>query len=374
MNARCHIAPNAVAYRYRALSSRQEKAAHCLTRDPLGRLCGLKSLHQTHNLVTTAGLEKLAGMIIADDDESLQALVVGDDDTAPALGDTALGNETLVFKPTISSNHSFERVVVDDTFIAIHRFTGFLRRQSTTLEIKEFGFETKTSETLFNRGVFDVPITLTRDDYVIFIINITFKGIGTSTLTWTRCGPTYMAQRMAEQAPGALGHMAFGTGTAAINPNETDELVSEVHRVAATYVRDGSTLRFQGLLTSGTPSSDLKEMGMAFGTTKGTGSGYLINNSGGYDKGTGTGSVDTGTGTILAGNYVRFDGVPHLYVVTSALSGGSFSWKPGLAAPVADNAAVTLVEPVLMQSLGHTADASARDIDYYAELAFANAV
>jgi len=76
--------------------------------------------------------------------------------------------------------------------------------------------------------------------------------------------------------------------------------------------------------------------------TAGTGSGYLINNGGGYAAGIKTVAVDTGSGTIIAGDVVTFAGVTGTYVVTSALSGGSFSFYPGLAGAVADNAAVTL--------------------------------
>jgi hypothetical protein len=73
---------------------------------------------------------------------------------------------------------------------------------------------------------------------------------------------------------------------------------------------------------------------------EGTGSGYQINNGGGYSGGTTTVAVDTGTGTILVGDIVTFAGVSSYYTVTSALSAGSFSFTPGLAGAVANDAAV----------------------------------
>ena len=76
--------------------------------------------------------------------------------------------------------------------------------------------------------------------------------------------------------------------------------------------------------------------------TAGTGSGYLINNSGGYAAGVSTVTVDTGTGTILVGDIVSFAGHSQTYAVTAALASNQFSFYPALQASVADNAAVTL--------------------------------
>lgn len=75
--------------------------------------------------------------------------------------------------------------------------------------------------------------------------------------------------------------------------------------------------------------------------TKGTGSSYQLSAAGAV--GATSLSVDTGTGTILAGDVVTFAGTSHKYVVNSALSGGTFAiGKPGLLAAEADNDAVTV--------------------------------
>lgn len=75
--------------------------------------------------------------------------------------------------------------------------------------------------------------------------------------------------------------------------------------------------------------------------TKGTGSSYQLSAAGAV--GATSLSVDTGTGTILAGDVVTFAGTSHKYVVNSALSGGTFAiGKPGLLAAEADNDAVTI--------------------------------
>lgn len=97
------------------------------------------------------------------------------------------------------------------------------------------------------------------------------------------------------------------------------------------------------------PSTKWADFGMT-GTitavTKGTGTGYLVNNSGGYPTGTTTISLDTGTGTILAGDVVTFSGSPgNRYTVATALSGGTITlteYGGGLTVAVADNEAVTV--------------------------------
>lgn len=78
--------------------------------------------------------------------------------------------------------------------------------------------------------------------------------------------------------------------------------------------------------------------------TKGTGTGYLVNSGSGLAVGETTIPVDTGIGTILAGDIVTFAAdTANKYVVTSALSGGSFKIaKPGLRVAIPDNNAVTV--------------------------------
>lgn len=75
--------------------------------------------------------------------------------------------------------------------------------------------------------------------------------------------------------------------------------------------------------------------------TNGTGADYLLSAAGAV--GDTDISVDTGTGTIIAGDIVTFAGSTPKYVVNTALSGGSFAiGRPGLLAIEADNDAVTV--------------------------------
>lgn len=77
--------------------------------------------------------------------------------------------------------------------------------------------------------------------------------------------------------------------------------------------------------------------------TKGTGSGYLVNNASGEGVGETAITVDTGTGTVLAGDIVTFAGDSNKYVSGAALASNTITLnKPGLLAAAADNTAITI--------------------------------
>lgn len=100
-----------------------------------------------------------------------------------------------------------------------------------------------------------------------------------------------------------------------------------------TLLRQGVLLDLQGLM--------LRESAGIATHTKGTGASYQVN--GALTAGATTITVDTGSGTILAGDIVTFGSDTTQYVVATALAGGSFTIAaPGLRAAVADNATVTL--------------------------------
>ncbi|AKJ28832.1 P22 coat - protein 5 family protein [Caldimonas brevitalea] len=76
---------------------------------------------------------------------------------------------------------------------------------------------------------------------------------------------------------------------------------------------------------------------------KGTGAGYLVNNGAGYPIGATSIAVDTGTGTIVAGDVITFAGDANKYLVATALAGGVVVLaEPGLRQAVADNTAITV--------------------------------
>jgi len=104
---------------------------------------------------------------------------------------------------------------------------------------------------------------------------------------------------------------------------------------SSNLLRQGELLNLQGL--------SLKESAAPVAVTKGTGSGYLVNNGAGYAVGSTAITVDTGTGTILAGDTITFTGDTNKYVVATALAANVVTIaEPGLRVAVADNVAITV--------------------------------
>jgi len=99
-------------------------------------------------------------------------------------------------------------------------------------------------------------------------------------------------------------------------------------------LRQGVLLDLQGLM--------MRESAQVQAHTKGTGASYLLNDASSAIGDTSI-AADGGSGTILAGDVVTFNGDTNKYVVNTALSGGAFAiGGPGLRSALADNAAITV--------------------------------
>ena len=99
-------------------------------------------------------------------------------------------------------------------------------------------------------------------------------------------------------------------------------------------LRQGVLLDLQGL--------SIRESAQVGLHTKGTGTNYLLNDASSAVGDTVI-AADGGSGTILAGDIVTFAGTSTKYVVTSALSGGSFTiGGTGLTAAEANDDAITV--------------------------------
>lgn len=103
----------------------------------------------------------------------------------------------------------------------------------------------------------------------------------------------------------------------------------------SNLLRQGTLLDLQGMM--------IKESAQIQSHTKGTGSGYLLNDAS-HAVGDTVIATDTGTGTIVLGDVVTFAGdTVNKYVVNTALAGGSFAiGSPGSRIALADNAAITV--------------------------------
>lgn len=105
----------------------------------------------------------------------------------------------------------------------------------------------------------------------------------------------------------------------------------------ANEAGDTSLLR-QGVLLN-LHGFNVRESAQVAAVTAGSGASYQLN--GAVAVGDTTIAVDTGSGTILAGDIVTING--HKYVVTAALSAGSFTIQaPGIRKATADNTAITV--------------------------------
>lgn len=100
-------------------------------------------------------------------------------------------------------------------------------------------------------------------------------------------------------------------------------------------LRQGTLLDLQGVM--------LKESAGVVTHTPGTGAATYDITSSPESIGDTTIAVDTGSGTILAGDVITIGSDTNKYVVNTALSGGSFTiGSPGLLVDTAEDAAVTL--------------------------------
>lgn len=103
----------------------------------------------------------------------------------------------------------------------------------------------------------------------------------------------------------------------------------------AEMLREGMTDRLFGFAMRNSAGIQLH--------TAGTGASYLVNNAAGEPVGDTAITVDTGSGTILAGDTVTFAAdAANRYVVKTALAANSFGLnRPGLRVAIPDNNAIT---------------------------------
>lgn len=135
-------------------------------------------------------------------------------------------------------------------------------------------------------------------------------------------------------APASDRHLVINT-TAGAKLRTLAQLTKANEAADSSMLRQGSLLDLHGFM--------IRESAQVQAVTKGTGASYLVNNASNYAIGDTTIAVDTGSGTVLAGDVVTFAGDTNKYIVTTALSGGSLTIAaPGLRQTLADNVAMTV--------------------------------
>lgn len=176
---------------------------------------------------------------------------------------------------------------------------------------------------------------------------------------------TAEARKRASRAYGTAGTTPFGTANDLTDSSETLKIIEEnggaglerslvLSSNAMSNVRGKQAVLFK-VNESGTDQllrrgimgdlhgSHVRQSAQLKTVTKGTGAGFVTNLGGPLAVGSTDIIVDTGTGTVLAGDVVTFAGDTNKYVVVSDLAAGTFKIAaPGLRQTLADGVNVTL--------------------------------
>lgn len=113
---------------------------------------------------------------------------------------------------------------------------------------------------------------------------------------------------------------------------------------AQANITGTDSLQRQGVLLP-LAGLDLRQSAQIATPAVGTGAGYLSNLVGGYAVGDTSIALDTGAGTVLAGDIVTFAGDTNQYVVATGVAapGSIVLQEPGLRQALANNVAMTIV-------------------------------
>ncbi len=156
---------------------------------------------------------------------------------------------------------------------------------------------------------------------------------GTTPFASDLSDPANMRQILADNgAP--LSDMQLVINTTAGTKMRSLAQLTKANEAGTTELRaQGTLLQLDGF--------NIRESAGVNTVTAGTGANYVTN--GALAKGATTIPVQTGTGTILAGNFITFAGDTNKYLVTTALTGGNVVIAaPGLRTAINSGTAVTV--------------------------------
>lgn len=159
---------------------------------------------------------------------------------------------------------------------------------------------------------------------------------GTTPFASTLADPANVRKILDDNgAPSSDRHLVINT-TAGAALRTLAQLTKANEAADTTMLRQGQLLDLHGFA--------IRESGQTITNTAGTGTSYLVNNGAGYAIGSTAITLDTGSGTILAGDIVTFAGDTNKYVVATALAANVVTLAaPGLRKALADDAALTVV-------------------------------
>ena len=283
-----------------------------------------------------------------------------------------VGRELVGFIPasTINANGS-ERAAKGDTVRASFTREATAVNVSESMTIPEGTDQTVDNKTLSITNARAVQIPYTGEDVLHLNNGIGFETVyGDQIAQAMRTLTNEMEADLAEEAY-TNSSRAFGTaGTTPFGSNFSE--IAEIRQIlvdngmpanygkvslvlntlAGTNLRQlaqlqqantagGTDLLRQGVLLD-LQGLAVRESAQVQAHTKGTGASYLLNDASAAIGDT-TIAADTGSGTILAGDVITFNGDTNKYVVNTALTGGSLViGATGLRTAVADNAAITV--------------------------------
>jgi len=192
---------------------------------------------------------------------------------------------------------------------------------------------------------------------------------GTTPFASTLADPAQVRKILDDNGAPLSGRSLVINTTAGAALRTLGQLTKANEAGSSMTLRDGELLNIHGF--------SIRESAQINNATAGTGSGYLINEASGYAVGSTSLTLDTGTGTILAGDIITIGN--HKYVVKTALAANVVVIEaPGLVAAAANNDAVT-VNATSARNLAFSPDAlllgtripimpKGGDIAYYSEI------
>lgn len=284
-----------------------------------------------------------------------------------------VGRSAVGFLPSVTVNAGAEAAAQNQTVRSFTTVEGTINTSVTpSMTIPEGDDNTVGNTTMTLNKEVNAQIPFTGEDMAFLDGGAGFSTVYGSLLTRKMNG--MMKKIEVEIATAAYQAASRSVGTAGTTPfasnhnlvaearqvlfdNDTDveggEITAVFNSLAGTNLRNLSQLQKANesggteLLRQGTlldlQGAMLKESSQVQSHTKGTGAGYLVNNGAGYAVGDTSIAVDTGAGTILAGDVITFAGDSNKYVVATALAGGSVVIAaPGLREALADNTAATV--------------------------------